>query len=85
MAEESAKAPVTDSRFLGFNLEVEESKAAAEKAAAEKAAAAAAADPAAPPPPAYTHRCNACGGLFEKVAELCAHCGASGTMEALAA
>jgi hypothetical protein len=34
MADESEKPPVTDSRFPGFNPEVEESKAAAEAAAA---------------------------------------------------
>ncbi len=34
MADKGAKPPVTDSRFSGFNPEVEESKAAAEAAAA---------------------------------------------------
>jgi hypothetical protein len=33
MADKSAKPPVTDSRFPGFNPEVEESKAAAEAVA----------------------------------------------------
>lgn len=54
MTDESDKPAVTDSRFPGFNPEVEESKAAAEKAAAEKAAgetAAPAAKPAAPRKP----------------------------------
>lgn len=83
MADESAKPPVTDSRFPGFNPEVEESHAAAEKAAAEKAAAAAAGVESAPPPPTYTHRCGGCGGQFETLAQPCPHCGASGTMEEL--
>jgi rubrerythrin len=68
--------PVTDSRFPGFNPEVEASKAAA--AEAEKKAAAAA-DPAraaveALPPP--THRCTVCGGLFGAATTPCPHCGA---------
>jgi hypothetical protein len=83
MANKSSKAPVTDSRFPGFNLEVEESKAAAEKTAAETAAAAQGADPAAPPPPNYTHRCSACGGMFERLAQPCPSCGASDTMTAV--
>jgi rubrerythrin len=80
MADEKTKAPVTDSREPGFNPEVEESKAAAEKAAADAAAAAQGADPAAAPPPKYTHRCGACGGMFESLAQPCPSCGASDTM-----
>ena len=61
--------PVTDSRLPGFNLEVEESKAAAEKAAQE------AADAAAEPPRAF--RCVMCGGMFVKEEKPCPHCGTS--------
>ena len=83
MADDSAKAPVTDSRDAGFNPEVEASHAEAEAAAAEAAARAQVADLSSPPPPAYTHRCTMCGGLFEQLAQPCSVCGASDTMEAL--
>ena len=83
MAEENVKAPVTDSRLPGFNPEVEASHADAEKAAAEKAAAAAAGLPSVPAPPTYTHRCGACGGQFEALAQPCQACGASNTMQDL--
>lgn len=85
MADETSTTPVTDSRFPGFNPEVEASKAAAEKAAAEAAAAAAAGGEVPPLPPNYTHRCGACGGQFEQLAQPCPHCGVSGSMEELKA
>lgn len=75
--------PVTDSRFPGFNPEVEESKAAE----AEKAKAAAAAARGEPgdgaPVPKFTHRCAMCGGLFEQHARSCPSCGANYELEAL--
>lgn len=70
MADE--KEPVTDSRLPGFNPEVEESHAAAEAATAAQPK-----PDAGPPPPVHTHRCAACGGLFEHALEVCEHCGAT--------
>jgi len=75
--------PVTDSRFPGFNPEVEESKAAeAEKAEADAAKARGLA--AAPPPaPQHTHRCSMCGARFTERATPCPNCGAGYEPEAL--
>lgn len=74
--------PVTDSRFPGFNPEVEESKAA-ESAAAAKRAAAARGEPAEPEaPPLYTHRCTLCGALLTANFKPCPHCGAGYEPEA---
>lgn len=75
--------PVTDSRVLGFNPEVDashaETQAAQQKAAAEAAGAA----PQPPPPPVYTHRCDMCGALYDYELKDCVACGASGSVQAL--
>jgi rubrerythrin len=81
MADEKDKPPVTDSRFPGFNPEVEQSHEAELKRLELEAVNKAADEPSAPPPPTYTHRCTACGGLFEKLIEPCPACGASASME----
>ena len=82
MAEET-KQPVTDSRFPGFNPEVEQSHADEQARLEAEAASKAATEPSSPPPPTYACRCAACGGLFDKLSDPCAHCGASGTVERL--
>ncbi len=84
MAEESAKVPVTDSRVAGFDPEVEASHAEAAAAEAAAAAAAKAADPTSPPPPTHTHRCGMCGAMYESLLHLCAACGASDSVTAIA-
>lgn len=81
MTDETQKPPVTDSRFPGFNPEVEQSHADELKRLEAEAASKAADEPSPPSPPTYTHRCTMCGGLFEKPADPCPACGASGSME----
>lgn len=81
MADENVKPPVTDSRFSGFNPEVEQSHAAELKRLEAEAASKAADEPSPPTPPTYTHRCTACGGLFEKLTAPCPACGAADTLE----
>ena len=80
MVDEESKPPITDSRMPGFNPEVDASHAEA-NAAQQKAAAEAAAEAArlsAPPEP--THRCGACGALFEQAENPCPRCGAPDTV-----
>lgn len=87
MADETKGEPVTDSRFPGFNPEVEQSKAEFEAKLAEVRAASAAAEPTAPPAPTYTHRCGACGRIYEAFVDVCASCGSAAhiyTLEAKA-
>ena len=74
---------VTDSRFPGFNPEVEESKAATAKAEQAAAAAARGETPASEEPPKPTHRCTMCGGLFVADATPCPHCGAGYELQKL--
>ena len=81
MTDEPEQPPVTDSRFPGFNPEVEQSRAAEVKRLEAEAASAAAAAESSPPPPTYTNRCTMCGGLFEGLVDPCAACGASASME----
>lgn len=84
MTDQPTKPVPTDSRQPGFNPEVEESKAAAEKAAAEKAATDTADAMLTPPTPVHSHRCEMCGALYEKLLQVCAACGASGSVTSLA-
>jgi rubrerythrin len=78
MADEETKPAVTDSRFPGFDPEVEASHAEA-AAAAQQAATQAAADlAAASAPPVPTHRCGGCGALHLHAMDVCPSCGASG-------
>ena len=81
MADETQKPPVTDSRFPGWNPEVEQSHADELKRLEAEAASKAADEPDSPAPPTYTHRCTMCGGLFETLVAPCPHCGASDSME----
>ena len=77
--------PVTDSRFPGFNPEVEESKAAAEEKAKAAAADARGVPDAEVPAPQFTHRCSMCGARFTARATSCPNCGAGYELEALQA
>lgn len=83
MADEESKPPVTDSRFPGFNPEVEASHAETNAAQAKAAAEAAAATPQPPPPPIYTHRCRMCGALYEYELKDCISCGATASVDTL--
>ena len=77
MADDTSKAPVVDSRQPGFNPEVEASYAEAEAALKKAAAVWGAAGLESPAPPAYSHRCEACGALYEILMDACAACGSA--------
>ena len=77
MADDTSKAPVVDSRQPGFDPEVEASHAEAEAAAKKAAAVGDAEGPVPPAPPTYSHRCEACGALYEISMDACAACGSA--------
>jgi len=84
MVDETVKPVVTDSRFKGFNPEVEASHAETGQPLNLAETAAPVEVTEAPPPPRPTHHCDNCGALYQEAMDVCASCGMSGGVVKLA-
>jgi len=70
--------PVTDSRFPGFNLEVEQSHAATGQPLELRPSTPPPQAEPPPPPPHPTHHCDNCGATYLQAMDVCASCGMAG-------